>query len=287
MVRFMIDTLIIGVGPAGISAAINLRKLNRTVLVIGKGTGQLSSLDVIDNLYGQGPISGQMLIEKGIHQAKQLGIDVITEIVLSIESNLDHFIITTNKNNYQAKTVLLATGKPRVQIDLEGYETFKSKGVHLCATCDGLFYRNKPVAIIGAGVYLEQEIRTLENYTKDITIFTNGHDYNNDTYPTVKDSLCAFIGEKRLTHIKTSKETYPFKGVFLAVNHPKAAELSLKLGVIMTDDNIDVDQNMQTNIKGIFAAGDCIGGRLQVPKALYDGFLAAHGINDSLRGKEK
>src|SRR5690554_755865 len=287
MVRFMIDTLIIGVGPAGISAAINLRKLNRTVLVIGKDTGQLSSLDVIDNLYGQGPISGQMLIEKDIHQAKQLGIEVITEIVLSIVSNLDHFIITTNKNNYQSKTVLLATGKPRVQIDLEGYETFKSKGVHLCATCDGLFYRNKPVAIIGAGVYLEQEIRTLENYTKDITIFTNGHDYTNDTYPTVKDSLEAFIGEKRLTHLKTSKDTYPFKGVFLAVNHLKAAELSLKLGVIMTDDNIDVDQNMQTNIKGIFAAGDCIGGRLQVPKALYDGFLAAHGINDSLRGKEK
>ncbi len=281
----MIDTLIIGVGPAGISAAINLRKLNHSSIVIGKDYGQLSNLDVIDNLYGQSPISGEKLIIKGVNQAKQLDIEVKTDVVLNIEEKVDYFIVKTTTSIYEAKTILLATGKPRVQIKLPGYDTFKSKGIHLCATCDGLFYKSKTVGVIGSGPYLEQEICTLENYTKDITIFTNGKDYTHPKYPVIQDELIAFIGEKRLTHLQTTKETYPLNGIFLAINYPRATELSLKLGVIMKNDNIIVDDMMQTNIPGLFAAGDCTGGWLQVPKALYDGFAAAYGISNYLRGK--
>lgn len=279
----MIDAIVIGVGPAGISTAINLRKLNRSVLVIGKDKGQLTNLDVIDNLYAQGPISGEALITKGINQAKTLGIEVLKDTVLSITDHDNHFMVTTSQTTYQSKTIILSTGKPRVQIDLEGYEAFKSKGIHLCATCDGLLYKNKVVGIIGSGPYLEQELQTLENYTKDITIFTNGKSYTHHTYPVIEDKLSAFIGEKRLTHLKTTSKTYALNGIFLAINYPMATELSLKLGVIMDDENIEVDHNMQTNIEGLFAAGDCIGGQLQVPKAIHDGFMAAHGVNRYLR----
>lgn len=281
----MIDALIIGVGPAGISAAINLRKLNRTALVIGKDYGQLSNLDVIDNLYGQSPISGEKLIAKGVMQAKQLGIEVKSDVVFNIEEKIDYFIVKTTKSVYEAKTILLATGKPRVQIKLPGYDTFKSKGIHLCATCDGLFYKNKKVGIIGSGSYLEQEICTLENYTQDIVIFTNGKEYTHSKYPVITDELISFNGEKRLTHLQTNKEIYSLNGVFLAINYPRATELSLKLGVIMKNDNIVVDDQMQTNIPGLFAAGDCTGGWLQVAKALYDGFAASYGISNYLRGK--
>lgn len=279
----MIDTIVIGLGPAGISAAINLRKLNRKVLLIGREHGQLTNLDVIDNHYAQTPISGGALIQKGINQAKHLGIEVAYDVVLNIEEENGVFTLTTEDNTYQSKTVVLATGKPRVQMDIEGYLDFKSRGIHLCATCDGLFYRQKKVGIIGAGAYLEQELSTLENYTNDIIIFTNGKDYHHPTYPVVKDPLKAFQGEKRITHIQTDKQSYPLQGAFIAINHPMATELSLKLGVIMDDDNIEVDSNMQTNIPGLFAAGDCIGGLLQIPKAQYDGFMAAHGINNYLK----
>lgn len=281
----MIDAIVIGVGPAGISTAINLRKLNRSVLVIGKDKGQLTSLDVIDNLYAQPPISGEALITKGINQARKLGIEVIKDIVLNITEHDAHFLVSTSQTTYPSKTVILTTGKPRVQIDLEGYEIFKSKGIHLCATCDGLLYKDKSVGIIGSGPYLEQEIQTLENYTKDITIFTNKKPYTHEVYPVIEDELIAFIGEKRLTHLKTEHKTYALNGVFLAINYPMATELSLKLGVIMDDENIEVDQNMQTNIEGLFAAGDCIGGELQVPKAIHDGYMAAHGVNRYFRRK--
>ena len=280
----MMDAIVIGVGPAGISTAINLRKLNLSVLVLGKDKGQLSNLDVIDNLYGHGPIAGEQLITKGIMQSRQLGIEVKNESVLNIEDLSGHFVVTTTHQTYEAKTVVLATGKPRVQINLEGYQTFKSKGIHLCTTCDGLFYKNKKVALIGNGAYLEHELETLENYTKDIMIFTNGLPYTHKKYPVIKDKLVSFIGEKRLTHIKTTNDSYQVNGVFLAISHPMATELSLKLGVLMKDDNIVVDNYMQTNIKGLFAAGDCVGGMLQIPKAIHDGFMAAHGINQYLRG---
>src|SRR5690606_37952982 len=89
------------------------------------------------------------LIQKGINQAKHLGIEVKYDVVLNIEEENGVFTLTTEDNTYQSKTVVFATGKPRVQMDIEGYLDFKSKGIHLCATCDGLFYRQKKVGIIG------------------------------------------------------------------------------------------------------------------------------------------
>src|SRR5690554_1615277 len=211
----MIDTIIIGVGPAGISAALNLRKINRSVLVLGKDKGQLSNLDVIDNLYGQGPIAGEQLITKGIKEARHLGIEIKNELVLNVAQSKDFFVVTTNKESYASKTVVLATGKPRIPLDIEGYQQFKSKGIHLCATCDGLLYKNKKIGIIGAGPYLMQELSTLENYTNDITIFTNGKPFSHDKYLVITDEVTAFLGEKRLTHLKTVNNTYPLSGTFL------------------------------------------------------------------------
>ncbi|WP_025725602.1 NAD(P)/FAD-dependent oxidoreductase [Acholeplasma granularum] len=281
----MINCIVIGVGPAGISAALNLRKLNRTVMVLGKDSDQLSNLDVIDNLYGQLPISGKKLIVKGIEQARHLGIEVKKEMVLNVEKIDDHFLVTTNNNKYLSQTVMLATGKPRVEINIPGYDLFKSKGIHLCATCDGLFYKNKPVAIIGDGLYMEQELSVLENYTRDIRIFSNSTLITSKKYPVITDKIISFEGDKRLTKINTENNSYDVRGVFLAINYPRAVELSLKLGVIMDDSNILVDSDMSTNINGLFAGGDCVGGPLYFPKAINDGLNAALGISKYLKNK--
>lgn len=278
----MHDVIIIGSGPAGISAAIHLRKINIEALVIGKDYGQLTKLDMIDNWYGQLPISGERLIEKGIEQAIHLGIPVKKETVLNVETLDDHFVVTTNQFVYQSKTLVLATGKPRVPLNIEGFMRLKSRGIHLCTTCDGLLYKGKPVSIIGSGAYMEQELKVLENFTKDITIFTNGKNYTHPTYKVIQEEIVEFVGEKRLESIQTTQNNYPFRGVFLALDYPQATELSLKLGVLMESSNILVDENHQTNIKGLFAAGDVLGGTLQITKAVYDGLCVSEGIRKYL-----
>lgn len=278
----MHEVIIIGSGPAGISTAIHLRKINIESLVIGKDYGQLTKLDMIDNWYGQLPISGERLIEKGIEQAIHLGIPVKKETVLNIEALENHFVVTTNQMKYNSKTLVLATGKPRVPLNIEGFIKLKSRGIHLCTTCDGLLYKSKPVSIIGSGAYMEQELKVLENFTKDITIFTNGKAYTHPVYTVIQEEITQFIGEKRLESIQTTKSTYPFRGVFLAIDYPQATELSLKLGVLIESSNIVIDEDYQTNIKGLFAAGDAIGGKLQITKAVYDGLCVSEGIRKYL-----
>ncbi len=279
----MRDSIIIGSGPAGISAALYLNNLNKDVLVIGKDYGQLTKNDIIDNFYGQFPINGQDLIKKGIDQAKNLGIPVIMDSVLNVVKVDDYFIVTTIKETFEAKTVVLTTGKPRLPLSVPGYRIFKGKGIHLCATCDGFFYRKKKVAIVGSGPYMEQELSVLENYTDDITIFSENVLYEHPKYKVITERIKSFSGDKRLSHIHTKENTYETQGVFVAIGFPTASELALKLGVITEHTNILVDEHMETNIEGIFAGGDCIGGKLQIAKAIHDGLKISSGVNTYLK----
>lgn len=279
----MRDSIIIGAGPAGISASLYLNNLNKDILVIGKDYGQLTKNDIVDNFYGQFPIPGNELIRKGIEQAKNLGITVIMDSVLSVTKDGNIFTVLTTNNTYQAKTVVLTTGKPRLPLSVPGYRVFKGKGIHLCATCDGFFYRKKKIAIVGSGPYMEQELSVLENYTDDITIFTENVAYEHPKYKVITEKIKSFSGDKRLNQIHTKENTYDTQGVFVAIGFPSASELALKLGVITEHTNILVNDLMETNIEGLFAGGDCIGGKLQIPKAIYDGLKISSGVNTYLR----
>jgi len=288
MVKIMKDTIIVGVGPAGISAAIYLNQLNKDVLVFAKDLGQFTTDDVITTFYGQEPIRGQDLILKGIKQAQDLGIDVRMEAVLSVQKIGSHFEVKTIRDVYEAKTVVLATGKNRIPLKVPGYRDYKGKGIHLCATCDGYFYKKKRVAIIGSGSYMEQELSILENYTDQFIIFTEGDSYQHPTYQTVSSRITSFKGDKRVKQIETKDgNVYDIDGVFLAIGFPTASELSLKLGVVMEYSNILIDENMSTNIKGLFAGGDCTGGKLQIAKSVHDGLKISDGIIKYLRGLTK
>lgn len=279
----MRDSIVIGVGPAGISAAIYLNNLNKNVLVLGKDLGQLTPKDVIENFYGQSPIKGSDLIQKGINQAKELGIDVLIESVLSVTKEDNHFHVKTTRQTYVSKTVVLATGKTRLPLRVPGFNNFRGKGIHMCATCDGFFYKHKKIALIGSGPYMEQELSALENYTNDILIFTQGISYTNDKYAVILDPVKSFSGDDRINFVHTENNQYEVKGVFVAIGFPTASELSLKLGVVTEYANIVVDENMQTNIAGVFAGGDCIGGKLQIAKAVHDGLKIADGVNKYLK----
>lgn len=278
----MFDCIIVGSGPAGIQTSLYLKHKN--ILVLGQETNGLNDLDLIKNLYGFDEISGPELMRRGILSAQNQGILVNMESVLSIEKMNNHFKVITTKKTYETLTVLLATGKPRIPLKKKGFLSFRGRGIHMCSSCDGFFYKNKKIALIGSGPYMLEELKVLENFTTDITIFTDGADVDYVlNYPIVKEEILEFIGEKRLNKIETINNTYEVSGAFCAIGFPQANDLALKLGIITENSNIIVDNNYETNIKGVFAAGDCIGGMMQITKALNDALGASIGILDYLR----
>jgi len=286
------DVIIIGKGPAGISASVYLARAGYSVLVIGKDRGALERAETIENYYGfQEPITGADLVERGIAQALRFGVTVLSEEVVSLAFE-DTFIARTVDREYRATALLVATGKQRMVLRIPGFEEFRGKGVSFCATCDGFFYRNRKVAVIGSGDYAASELAELLHFTKDITLFTNGANLATKLLPpeitVVTDKITAFTGNERLTGITVdsqsqSQSEYPVDGVFVAVGTAGAADFAAKLGVEVSLSDIVVDSSFMTNLPGIFAAGDCVGGLLQVSKAVADGAIAAKGLISFLK----
>jgi thioredoxin reductase (NADPH) len=284
----MKQVIIIGYGPAGISAAIYLKRAGIDPLVIGKDFGALEGYtDLIENYYGfDEPIEGSKLIQQGIDQAKRLGIEVLQDAVISLKTDDIGFLVVTSKHRYHAKSVLLSTGKTRTMLNIPGFNKFRGKGISMCATCDGYFYRRKKLAIIGCGAYMLHELEYLNRISQDVTIFTHGNQLSADVeQKMIYDPIVSFKGTDKVTHIETTKGLYEVDGVFIALGVPSSIDFASQLGVIVEKNSLVVDENYQTNIEGLFAAGDIIGGKLQIAKAVYDGMEAADSIYRYLKSK--
>lgn len=275
----MLETVIIGSGPAGVSAAIYLKRFNREVVVISGGDTALSTAHRIDNYYGHFNISGEELYQKGLEQLQALNVSVISEVVTSIEY-YNHFIITTTTNTYEAKRVVLATGKARNKLKIKNAKDYELKGLSYCATCDGFFYRNKKIGIIGSGSAMYHELSFLKNMSSDITVFTDGVSIDIPNVKVVKEKLISLFGNDYLEGVVTEHASYPIDGLFVAIGDASTFDFIKHMG-INTDEknNIIVDSNYQTNIKNLYAIGDAIGGVLQIAKASYDGMMVAYSIN--------
>lgn len=279
----MFDCVVIGSGPSGISAAIYLKRFGLNVLVIGRDYGTLSVNTLIENYYGIEAINGIDLIEKGINQAKNLGIDVLSEEVVKIEMS-DGFIVGTNKSSYACKTVFIATGMKRTTLKIKGLKEFEGRGVSYCAVCDGFLYRKKRIALIGSGDFMKSELEVLKRFSNDITIFTNGEPLDLDEV-VVTDKIECINGDTKVTSIKTINKDYEIDCVFVAVGMASASSFARHLGLLMDEFDHLIVNDFMTNIPGIFAGGDAIGGVKQIVKAASDGCLAAYKIKDYLKGK--
>ena len=281
----MFDVIIIGKGPAGISCAIYLKRYNLNPLVIAKDYGTLSNNSLIENYYGIESINGRELIDKGVEQAKKLGIEIKEEEVLSIE-NYDNYEVITKNNTYKAKAIFLATGKTREKVFTKGFKDFEGKGISYCATCDGFFYRKKKIGIMGSGDYMLSELEVLKNFTNDIIIFSD--EKIESEFEVVNDKIIEFYGEEKLQGVKTKEKEYELDAMFVALGSQSGFSFSKHLGIVLDEfDNIEVDENYMTNIEGIFAGGDVIGGLLQIAKAVSDGAIAATKIKKYLANKSE
>lgn len=282
------DAIIIGKGPAGISASLYLVRAGMKTLVLGHGVGALERAERIENFYGfDVSPTGAELAAKGVAQARKLGADVRDEEVVHISME-DSWVVKTVDGDYRSRSVLLATGKSRAGLKVPNFDELRGKGISFCATCDGFFYRNKRIAVVGTGDYAASELSELTHFTKDITLFTNGGEALSSRFPegiaVEKRKISGFAGTDKLTSIELEDGTsIPVDGVFIALGTAGAADFAAKIGVELNKTDIVVDSSFMTNVPGIFAAGDCIGGFLQVSKAVSDGALAAKSMISFLK----
>ena len=180
----MYDVIIVGAGPAGISASLYTIIGNLKTLVIYKEKSALEKAQKIENYYGfENGIKCEELYNAGIEQAKNLGVEILEEEVTNIQIDFIEtdkkqseqiFKVETLNNEFQAKSVILATGNKKNKPNIDKIDEYEGRGISYCAVCDGFFYRNKDVAVIGNGDYAISEAMDLQNVAKSIKILTNG-----------------------------------------------------------------------------------------------------------------
>ncbi len=285
----MYDVIILGAGPAGISASLYTKRANLKTLILYNDKSGLEKASLIENYYGfKNGITGEELYNTGIEQAKNIGVEVLKEEVVKIENNIEYFNVVTTKNEYQAKNLILATGNKKNRPKIKGIEKFEGKGVSYCAICDGFFYRNRSVAVLGSGNYAIAETNELINIADNITILTNGKkapEFRADNVKVDTKEIEEIEGTDKVEEVRFKDgTTIKTDGIFVAEGVAGSSEFAKKLGIITQKDKIVVNENMETNVKGIYACGDCTGGLLQVSKAVYEGAKAGLEVIKRQRG---
>ena len=274
------DVIIIGSGPAGISAALYAKRANLNVLIISNGEGALKKVKKIENYYGiERPVSGEELEKMGIEQAKNLGVKMVKDEVINISYNSKFSVETVNRM-FECKKVIIATGSSRKKPNIKGITELEGKGISYCAICDGFFFKNKNVAVLGSKEYALHEAEQLKNVTENVKILTDGEPIaqnRSNEFEINEKKVREFRGTDKLEEVEYADGTIDkIDGLFIAIGTASSSDLAKKLGVILDkNNNIIVDKEMQSNIHGLFACGDCTGGTLQIAKAVYEGMQAA------------
>lgn len=279
----MYDVIIIGKGPAGLSASLYTARGGLKTLVIGKES-VLTKGKKIENYCCSEPMSGEELIQRGIEQAKSFNVEIVEEEVVDIRKD-NSFTVQTRDNTYEGKAIIIATGKVRKSIPIEGLKKFEGKGVHYCVTCDGFFYSGMKVGILGFKDYAVHELKEMAGITEDLTLYTNGNsldaDGENRKYIEEKGirvcekAIKALEGSRVLERLVfESGEREEINGLFVAYGSASSVDFARKLGILLDRDNIIVDKDQKTNVEGVFAAGDCTGGLTQVATAVGQGAIA-------------
>lgn len=282
--------VIVGSGPAGCSAALYAARAGMETMVISKGIGALQKAEQIQNYYGfEEGITGAELYRRGVAGAQAVGTQFVTAEVVGLDYAAT-LVVQTTAGDYPADAVILATGTGRIAPKIAGLAEHEGRGVSYCATCDAFFYRGKTAAVLGTGEYALHEVQALLPLAGKVILCTNGEPLTAEFPAGVTvctEKLEAIEGEETVTALRLAGGgLLPADGLFVALGVAGSAALARKLGAPVENGRIVVDEKMQTGIPGLFAAGDCTGGMLQVCKAVYEGALAATEAIKQIRGKK-
>lgn len=276
----MPSILIVGGGPAGLSAAIYAARAGIQTTVLYKDGGALDKTDKIENYFGFADvISGPELLARGRAQATRLGAQLTQAEVTGVEYAEKGFSVKTTAGSYAADAVILATGAPRATPRIAGVRELEGRGVSYCAICDAFFYRGKAVAVLGEGEYALEEARTLLPVVGSVTLLTDGApapDGLPEGLRVDERPVTAIEGEDKVARVAfQSGDPLAVDGVFIAYGTAGSSDFARKLGAQLDGNKIQAGEGGATAVPGLFAAGDCTGGLLQVAKAVSDGAQAA------------
>ena len=288
----MKQILIIGGGPAGISAALYTARAGIETSIIACGSGALEKAERIDNYFGFGDtVSGRELLEGGKKQAERLGVTFINDEIVNLTyTEDDDFEAVGIHRRYRGDAVILASGASRQKISVRGLDAFEGRGVSYCAVCDAFFYRGCSVAVIGSGSYALHEAEVLLPVAKSVTVLSCGQPEIDFPSPirVVTAQPEEVYGTQTVEGVRLAGgERIACEGVFVALGTAGASDLARKLGAVTEKGNIVIDGMQRTSIAGVYAAGDCTGGILQVSVAVGEGAKAALAAISFLRSKEK
>ena len=299
------DLIIIGSGPAGLSAATYSARYKLNTLVIGKLLGGTAGgAYEVHNFPSYEKIMGYELMQKMIAQVKSLNIEIKNEEIMDIQQQQNGFEVLTKKEKYFAKKVILATGTERTKINLPMEKELTGRGVSYCATCDGVFYKDKIVAVVGGSDSALMASLLLAKFAKKVYIIYRQDSFFRGEPATIKEikenkkietifnaNILKLTGKDHLEEIEyiVGKERKKLKldGIFFEIGSTPGSDLAKKLKVKLINGQIKVDNNQKTNIPGFFAAGDVTNNPLkQIVTACAEGAIATYSAYQELDNKK-
>lgn len=296
----MYDTLIIGSGPAGMTAALYAARSNLRVGILEQGApgGQMNNTSDIENYPGYDHISGPELSLKMYEPLEKFKVENIYGIVQRVEDCGDYKRVYTEDTHYDTKTVIVATGAKHRLLGVAGEEEYTSRGVSYCAVCDGAFFRNQELLVVGGGDSAVEEAIYLTQFAKKVTIvhrrdqlraqkILQERAFANEKLDFIWDSVVKEIqgndikvSNVVIENVKTGQVTnHDFGGVFIYVGLIPVTQMVSELGITNQEGWIVTDDQMKTSIPGIFAVGDVRQKQLrQITTAVGDGAIAGQGV---------
>lgn len=288
----MYDIIIVGAGPSGLTAALYALRSNKKILVLdAKGYGgQIVNSSRVENYPGMPNVTGFEFATNLYNQVKELGLELKIETVLHISEDK---IVTTNKDKYEAKTIIIATGSENRKLNLENESLFIGKGISYCATCDGNFYRNKTVAVVGGGNTALEDVLYLSNIADKVYLIHRRDTFNGeqkylkeietkDNVQIVTNSNVKKInGTDKIESIDVADSDNNIKnikidGLFIAIGQQPKNEIFSNIVDLNKFGYITSEDGVHTRTKGIYVAGDAREKKLrQLTTAVSDGSIAA------------
>jgi thioredoxin reductase (NADPH) len=290
----MYDLIIIGAGPAGMSAAVYAARYKLNTLIFGEVIGGMASEAYeICNFLSYGKISGFELAHKMQQHVADLGLEIKTEKVTNInkEEKDEIFKIKTDDNSYFSKKIILATGTEKRKLNLDNEDKFLGRGISYCATCDAAFFKDKIVGVVGGSNAALTAALLLSEFAGKVYIiyrrdrffraepaWTERVNKNKKIHPVFNANVVELIGKERLEAVKLdNKKELKLDGLFIEIGSSPNTELPEELGIELENGYIKTDNEQRTNVKGVFAAGDITAASLQqIIVAAAQGAVAAY-----------
>lgn len=274
----MYDSIIIGGGPAGVSAAINLKLLGKSFKWFGTLSKKVERSELIKNYVGFPSVTGAELSSALLKHVESLQIEICEEVVNGVYETGHFFTVLVQDRQYEAKTVILCLGVETAK-PIEGEEQFLGKGVSYCATCDGFLYKGKKIAVLLLDKRFEHEAEFLAGIAGKAYVIPlyKGYEIKSKNAQIILKKPVSLTGDMRLRQVNFKDESIDVDGIFIL--RGSISPSTLMHGLKIEDGHIQVNRDCSTNIRGVFAAGDCTGRPYQLTKAAGEGNVAAHSAS--------